>query len=268
MAVRTIFSMAEECARAERSGWHDFVRDYAPVARTLLIHYFPSLSPDIEQHVIGVFARAYANGCEWFRQLRFQNEREFAMSFRELVFSYGRSVARLPKPEISLDQFSEVVKDLPVVERQLLWLFVKGYNAQQIAPMMMNAEATANAVKEIADNRLAEVLPEASSAAFTVSARALMESAEQTKGEQCLALRTYNNLVNGQITWRERELAEQHMSDCFYCLDRYTGYQEMIRINKDREPLVEADVERVLRAVGVEPAEKKKELFARLLAKS
>lgn len=261
MAIRTIFSMAEGCATGERSGWFDFVRDYGAISRTLLAHYFPPLIPEMDTHIAGPFARAYASNCEWFRQLKFQNEREFMMAFRELLFAYGRSAARLPKPEISLDQFREVVKDLPVVERELLWLFVKGYNAQQIAPMMMNAEATANSVKEIADKRLGEVLPEATAEAFTVSARALMEAAEATKSDQCLSLRTYNNLVNGQITWRERELAEQHMRDCFYCLDRFTAYQEMIRIGKDRQALADAEVERILSALGIKAEERKKKGF-------
>ena len=257
--------MAEECAAGERSGWFDFVRDYGPVSRTLLTHYFPPLVPEMDTHITGPFARAYANNSEWFRQLKFQNEREFAMAFRELVFVYGRQAARLPKPEISLDQFREIVKDLTVVERQLLWLCMKGYSAAQIAPMMMNAEATSNAVKEIADKRLAEVLPDATSAAFTISARALMEAAEQTKTDQCLSLRTYNNLVNGQITWRERELAEQHMRDCFYCLDRFTAYQEMIRINKDRKPMADDDVEKILAVLGIKGAARKKGLLSRLI---
>ena len=257
--------MAEECAVGERSGWFDFVRDYGPVSRTLLTHYFPPLVPEMDTHITGPFARAYANNSEWFRQLKFQNEREFAMAFRELVFVYGRQAARLPKPEISLDQFREIVKDLTVVERQLLWLCMKGYSAAQIAPMMMNAEATSNAVKEIADKRLAEVLPDATSAAFTISARALMEAAEQTKTDQCLSLRTYNNLVNGQITWRERELAEQHMRDCFYCLDRFTAYQEMIRINKDRKPMADDEVEKILAVLGIKGAARKKGLLSRLI---
>jgi len=35
-----------------------------------------------------------------------------------------------------------------------------------------------------------------------------MELAGQSKTDQCASLKTFNNLVNGQITWRERELAE------------------------------------------------------------
>lgn len=267
MAIKTIFSMAEGCAAGERTGWFDFAKDYGPVSRTLLTHYFPPLVPEIDTHIAGPFARAYANNSQWFRELKFQNEREFAMAFRDLLFAYGRSVARLPKPEISLDQFREIVKDLTVVERQLLWLFVKGYTAQQIAPIMMNAEATSNAVKQIADKRLTEVLPDATNTAFSVSARALIEAAEAAKTDQCLSLRTYNNLVNGQITWRERELAELHMRDCFYCLDRFTGYQEMIRINKDRKPLSETETEKVMGALGIQPPAKKG-FFSKFLAKS
>ena len=61
-----------------------------------------------------------------------------------------------------------------------------------------------------------------------------------------LRLRTFNNLINGQVSWRERELAEMHVRDCFYCLDRFTAYQEMIRIRKDIQPLPEPEVNATL----------------------
>ena len=44
--------------------------------------------------------------------------------------------------------------------------------------------------------------------AFNVSSRVLMEAAEKKRSDQCLPVKTFNNIVNGQITWRERELAE------------------------------------------------------------
>src|SRR5438270_6233475 len=145
MPIRTIFNMAEDCARGERQGWYEFVRDFAGMVRKLLLHYFPSLEPEIEQHVVAVFERARQQNGAWFGTLHFANEREFLMSFRELVFAYGREHARLPTPPVSLEQMRTVMADLTVVERELLWLFVKGYTAEQIAPMMMNAAATSQA---------------------------------------------------------------------------------------------------------------------------
>jgi hypothetical protein len=124
MAVRTVFTMAEGCARGERLGWSEFVRDYSPIARILLEQYFPVLKPEIDAHVTAAVERARVNNNGWFTTFHFANEREFLMSFRELVFTYGREVARLPTPEISLDQMRDIMKDLPVVERQMLWLFV------------------------------------------------------------------------------------------------------------------------------------------------
>jgi hypothetical protein len=266
MAIRTIFTMAEDCSAGERLGWSEFVRDYGAMTRQLLQHYFPVLQPDLEQHTVGVFERAHANDNAWFKQVNFQNEREFMMPFRELLFAYGRTAARVPVPELSLDQFREIVKDLNVVEREVLWLYVKGYDAPQIAPMMMNAEATAKAVKQIADQRLKDLFPAMTPDAFIASARALMEAAEKTKSDSCLPLKTFNNIVNGQISWRERELAEQHIRDCFYCIDRFTGFQEMIRLRKDAKPLAEGEVESVLAKMGIEKAQKKG-LLGRLFAK-
>ena len=151
--------MAEDCARGQRLGWQEFVRDYAPIARTVLGHFFPMLAPELDTHVAAVFQRARANDNAWFHQLKFHNEREFLMAFRELVFAYGREEARVPAPELSLEQVRSIMKDLAVVEREVLWLFIKGYDAPRIGPMMMNTEATAQATKDIADQRLAQVLP-------------------------------------------------------------------------------------------------------------
>ena len=261
MAIRTIFSMAEDCARGEREGWAEFVRDFAGIARNLLAHYFPTLIPDLDEHVVAVFRQAAASGGAWFAGLSFTNEREFMMAFRDLVFAYGREQERAPPPPIALDQLRIIMQDLMLLERELLWLFIKGYDAQRIAAIMMNAAASAEAVQRVAGERLQALLPGpppersktgfvgdpgAASEALTVSAPVLMEMAEQSKTEQCVALKTFNNLVNGQITWRGRELAEEHMSNCFYCIDRFTTFQEMVRLRKDTSRLALPQVEAIL----------------------
>ncbi len=324
MAIRTIFSMAEDCARGERLGWVEFVRDFAGMARTLLAQYFPTLVPELDEHVVAVFRRAgtqtpqRANtgppphrsktgfagdpGCAgdpavrgWFSGLTFTNEREFMMAFRDLVFAYGREQERVPAPAIALEQVRAITQDLSLLERELLWLYIKGYDAQRIAAIMMNAAATAEAVQRIADERLAALVPgpppqrsktgfvgdpggvpEALTASPTPGrenracwgprfARVLMELAEQSKTEQCVSLKTFNNLVNGQISWRERELAEEHMSNCFCCIDRFTTFQEMVRLRKDVTALAAPQVEAILRELPFAAA-KPRGVLSRLFA--
>ena len=63
--------------------------------------------------------------------------------------------------------------------------------------------------------------------------------------------KTFNNLVNGQLTWRERELAEEHIRPCLYCLDRFTAFQEMIRYLRDAQPLPDSEVGTLLAALGL-----------------
>jgi hypothetical protein len=251
MAIRTIFSMAEDCAQGERRGWQEFVRDFAGIARSLLVHYFPTLGPEMDRHVAAVFRRAGAQRESWFRGLKFSNEREFMMAFRDLVFAYGREQDREPAAPISLDRARTAMKDLPLLEREMLWLFIKGYDAPRIAAIMMDAGATADAVKRIADEHLA------------LSASALMESAKQANTDQCCSLKIFNNIVNGQITWREREAAEQHMADCFYCIDRFTTFQEMVRLRKDVSPLHEPEVEAILAQLPF-VSDRRRGVFSRL----
>jgi len=266
MAIRTIFSMAEDCSRGERQGWAEFVRDFGGIARSLLAHYFPTLASNLDEHVVAVYRRAAAipavptagapgtqHGSElpWFAGLSFTNEREFMMAFRDLVFAYGREQlisqgATAAPPLVSLDQLRAIMQDLMLLERELLWLFIKGYDAPRIAATMMNAAATAETVQRAAGERLRTLLPAAPPEALTLSAPGLMEMAEQSKTDSCVPLKTFNNLVNGQLSWRERELAEGHMSNCFYCIDRFTTFQELVRLRKDTPPLALPQIEAIL----------------------
>jgi hypothetical protein len=263
MAIRTIFSMAEDCARGERQGWAELVRDFAGIARALLTHYFPTLVPELDDHVVAVFRRVGAGN--WFAGLKFSNEREFMMAFRDLVFAYGREHGRVPGPQVALEQMHAVTQDLTLLERELLWLYIKGYDAERSAAIMMNAAATAEAVQRIADERLVALVPGGGPDALTALARVLIELAEQSKTEQCMPLKTFNNLVNGQIGWRERELAEEHMSKCFHCIDRFTTFQEMIRLRKDVAALADAQVEAILGKLPFAAA-KPRGALSRLLA--
>ncbi|HYN14684.1 MAG TPA: hypothetical protein VES66_02720 [Terriglobales bacterium] len=265
MAIRTIFSMAEDCARGERLGWLEFVRDFAGIARSLLAHYFPTLAQELDGHVVALFRRAGAQGGAWFAGLSFSNEREFMMAFRDLVFAYGREQEHVPAPQISLDQLRTTMQDLTLLERELLWLFIKGYDAPRITAIMMNAAATAEAVQRIAAERLGALVPGTAPGVLAVSARVLMELAEQSKTDQCTSLKTFNNLVNGQISWRERELAEEHMSNCFYCIDRFTAFQEMVRLRKDVARLEAPQVEAILAQLPLAAA-KPSGMLSRLFA--
>jgi hypothetical protein len=258
--------MAEDCTRGERLGWEEFVRDYSGITRYFLSHYFPALLPDIADHISAVFLRARANDNAFFRDLKFANEREFACAYRDFVFAYGREVARLPVPQISLEQVRGVMKDLPMVEQQVLWLFMRGFQEEQIAPILMHADATARSVKAKADERLRAIVPNASPDALVVSARALMEAAEKSKTDSCLPLKTFNNIVNGQVSWRERDVAEQHVASCFYCLDRFTTFQEIVKQLKDQQAAGAADTETVVDKLHL-PAKRKSGLLARMLGK-
>jgi hypothetical protein len=79
--------MAGECARGERLGWHEFVRDHTFVAHKLFERYFPTLVPELDHHIFQLYLRARAQENAWFKSFSFANEREFLMQFRELVFT-------------------------------------------------------------------------------------------------------------------------------------------------------------------------------------
>ncbi len=253
MAIRTVFVMAEDCKRGEARGWEQFVRGHGWIAAQLLARYFPTLAPEADEHLAAVFQRARVGDAAWFRGLAFSNERDFAMAFRELVFASGREAARLPLPQPPLEKLQAAMAKLPLMEREILWLQLKGYDAPQIAAILDSAAATA-AAATLGDS-LDAVLPPAPDAR-ALAARSLIEAAEEARSEDCLPLKTFNNLVNGQLTWRERELAEEHIRPCLYCLDRFTAFQEMVRYLRDARALPDAQVVALLATLGLRPPQK------------
>ncbi len=251
--------MAEDCAQGKPLGWQEFVRDYQPIVRRLLLNYFPALEPEIGAHLTALFRQARES--EWFKGLKFPNEREFLMAFRDLVFAYGRGAygrgaGQVPAQAISVEQYLDLTKDLSLVEREMLWLALKGYVAAQIAAMLMFAAATAVAVEGIARERLPKVLPGEGADASRAAVLELLQAAAATGSDQCLPWKTFNNLINGQTSWRERELAEAHIKDCLNCIDRFTSFVEMIRLRHDAQPATEAEIRPVLAALGIEAASK------------
>ncbi len=248
MAIRTIFSTVEDCAQGTYQGWCEFVRDYAPLAHRLLSHYFPSLRPEIDSAVVAVFAAANANDNAWFKSLHFANEREFAMAFRDLVFASGRSAARLPAPKIPSQRIVALLDGLSLVQRQLFWEFFKGWTVQEAAEMLMNASATAGETGKIAEERLAPFGDAAERAALVLFG---IETAQSERGNDCLPWKTFNNLINGQISWADRESAERHISTCTHCLEAFTAFQEMIWLQKGSTALDKAATQTIVGALGV-----------------
>jgi hypothetical protein len=240
MAIRTIFDTVQDCSQGKYRGWSEFVRDYAPVARHLLSHYFPALAGDIDGAVANVFGRARGDGNSWFRSLHFANEREFAMSFRELVFVSARSDGRLPPPKVSAEQVFALLEGLTTIQQQLFWMFLKGWDVQQTSAMLMNASGTAAEVSSMTDLRLESLHPDGSEGRMSIALMAL-EAAQTRKGPDCPDWKTFNNIINGQISWSDREAAERHFTHCVHCLDAFTAFQEMIWLRKKADPLSERD---------------------------
>ncbi|HYG98947.1 MAG TPA: hypothetical protein VD837_07435 [Terriglobales bacterium] len=265
MAIRTIFTMAEDCAHGVRQGWFEFVRDYGTVAERLVAHYFPTLASETGMRRRTVFARANADDNAWFRSLAFANEREFAMAFRELVLAYGRSSVRLPVLQFSADDLARAPDGLALIQRQLFWVFLKGWSVDEASAMITNAAATAKEARILADDRIHALADGDSSMAHCATTLRAMELAESARTPDCLSWKTMDNIINGQISWRDRDNAERHASGCIHCLNSFTAFQEMIWLRKEAQPLPETEIEQVVQGLRLQ---ERKGLFSRLLAKN
>lgn len=266
MAIRTVFSTIEDCSQGRYLGWYEFLRDYAPLAEALLSHYFPALASDLDASVLDVFSRARAEGNVWFRSLNFANEGEFAMAFRDLVFTSGRTAAQMPAPGVSAEEILVLLDGLTLVQREFFWTFLKGWGVQQASAMLMDASATARQTDNITSERLSRLSPTVLAERSAIAIMAI-EAAQSHKGAECLRWKTVNNLLNGQLSWSDREIAERHMSGCVGCVDAFTAFQEMIWLRRQAVPLPAEEVEALANKLNIRPPAAKG-LLAKFLSRA
>lgn len=261
MPIRTIFDTVRDCTRNERQGWVEFIGNYEPMARTVLTLYFPALLHDLDTAVAAVFLRAHGEENAWFQALQFTNEREFAFAFRELLVDHGNTTARLPLPALSAGLIDKMMEGLATIQRELFWVFLRGYSVEQASAILMNASATAAQTHDVMNEHLTKAFPGVERALVL---QAAMNTARSTATADCLCLKTFNNLINGQIAWHDRERAEEHIARCLNCLDRFTAFQESIWLRRTMGAAAEQVVQQVLSHLKIYGV--KKSMFGKLFS--
>src|SRR3990172_8632892 len=86
--VFSFHRMQQACRADEPAAWRHFIKNYAPLAKQLLRHYFP------EQEQRGllaqIFREARADQARLWRSFAGTNEKEFVLHFRYFLLAQGR----------------------------------------------------------------------------------------------------------------------------------------------------------------------------------
>ena len=205
---------------------------------------------------------------DFFQAFQGRREREFLLHFRGRVWDYGWSLTKTPETLIDREMIEKITDGFSLIQREILWTSLKGIDISVAHAILRVDESTATEVLQKANANLRGLMDRWSENTLAGSGRSLLRAARDWGGQECMDNGTYGKIVDGQISWRDRERVEQHVRSCFYCIDRFTSYHEVVYCLRKLPAATEADVSRILAAVGISTDGEKKGLLSRLFSKS
>ena len=269
--VFTLHKMLRGCVAGDDDAWLGFLRHYLPLAVHLAGHYFGDVAIEPESLAGQVFARAREQDAAALKAFSGTTEEEFLLHFRSLVMTEGRSLAEKPGaasdagPRCTLELLEQAIAPLLYVQRQYLFLGLKGYAAAAIGEIMKVQPTAAAAALEKARAALGAQLS-GDAEAYLTRQDALLREIEQKRTEDCLPARTYERICGGQITWRDKEGAERHILSCYHCLDSFANFYELKHYFRVLPLAEDSQLARVAPRLGLAPETRTLSPFARLMA--
>ena len=266
MAVITYHTILSGCPKGEPECWKEFARGYSPYVIFILEHSFPELKQDVAGHVDRVFTRTREG--DFFQAFQGRREREFLLHFRGLVWDYGWSLTETPETLIDRDMIEKITDGFSLTQQQILWMNLQGVAAPTAAAVLLVDAATVAEVLKKANTNLRALLDRWSAHTLAESGRSLVRAARSWSGSDCLSDNVFGKMIDGQMSWHDREKLEQHVRSCFYCVDRFTACREVVYCLRKLPLAEEKDVSRILAAVGIHADGKKKGLLSKLFSKA
>src|SRR5258707_15636695 len=92
---------------------------------------------------------------------------------------------------------------------------------------------------------------------------ALGHEAAPAGGKDCLPVKAFLDILDGRTTWRNRELMEQHVTGCWYCVDHYSRMVEVVDLGRACKPLSDAEAAGYWKLLGLDAP--KRSAWKRLL---
>lgn len=255
--IYTSYDMIQDCRADKPEGWSYFITNYVPVIRKLLAHY--GSAGDLERILVAL-RRADSS---LFSSMEPAPERWFVTELRQKV------LAELPSPppdiELDLETVASAFEPLTLSEKQVAWLEAMGYDAAAIGAMMRMAPKTVEKIETKAADLLRGKSDTWRRSILRENARLLGQAAAASGTKDCLPLRVFLDILDGRTTWRGRETMEQHVTQCWHCIDQYSRLVEVLELIRGIQPLTLPEASEYQTLLGIRSS--KPSLWRRLAGK-
>lgn len=261
-AIYTYHEMVRGCPQGDPQAWREFALRYAPLAWHLLAHYFPSLAPQVDTAVESLFRKTLEGDGAFFSSFRARTERELQAHFRDFVLAsggaLGASATTGEAPRVTLETLAEALQGLPAYPKQAFWLWALGYAPEEVAPMLNLKPPTVQETVARGQEALRSKMEAWSKQSLRQSGPALAAEAVAGRGDKCYPRLIWNRLLDGQISWQEREEILRHVAACWFCVDSFSTFQEVVYLARKCGTAGEDTAARIQKAVGIDTATGKK----------
>jgi hypothetical protein len=267
----TFHKILSACEEGSRPGWQAFLSDYTPIVFQLFNLYLPSCRQRQEDFWREALAVLSANNFERLQKLEHQAEREFLIDLRAFLLDFG--AARLDPGQDSRDaapptpeSLKALLKGLPLVHQEVLFLKLAGYSDASLEKALVVTPGVARQGFERLRKDYSILLGREEDRSLWPAAWAeVRRFAGAARAESCPSLRQFIRIHEGGSSWYEKEPAEQHVSGCLYCLERWTALREIKYWRREAKPRPLAEVESLLASLPPQIARvPRKSFLARL----
>ena len=239
--IYTCYEMVRDCRAGLPAGWTFFAANYVPVVQKVLAHYAPDgpalLDPALSAIRTGLFS-----------SLEPAPERSFVAALRQ----YGHAQLPAPAPEIPIDleSVAAALQPLTVLEKQAAWIETMRYGPSETAAMLRVAPETVSRIRERAGDLIRQHTDAWRRGLLTDNGLALGRAAAAAEGKDCLAAKTFLDIIDGRMTWRGRDELERHAGACWHCIDHFCRMLEVIEVMRGIQPLAEAEAAPLRQLLG------------------
>ena len=216
--------MIQDCRAGKPAGWSFFTKSYTWVIRALLAHYFPERGRDA-QLIDRVLETLRA---ELFQTLEPAPERVFVAELRQHVLAAVEAdrAGDIPEIELDLDAMTQALAPLTAVEKQAVWFETMRYDAAAAGRMLRADPKTIQKNRERAAELIRGAVDSWRRTLVAENGPQLGRTAAAQAGKECPGPKPFFNMLDGRITWRDREELERHVAACWHCVDHFCRLRE------------------------------------------
>lgn len=249
--IYTCYEMVRDCRANLPEGWSYFVANYVPAVRKLLAHYGPD-DPALVERVLLAIRDPQSS---LFQSLEPAPERWFVAELRQKVLA--QLAAPAPDITIDLETVADAFEPLTMLEKQAAWIETMRYSPAETGAMLRVAPQTVEKIRSRAAELVRQKVDAWRRNLLAENGLELGRAAAAAAGKDCLAAKTFLDIIDGRMTWRGREELERHVTGCWHCIDHFCRMVEVVELLRGAEPLTGEEAEPFRKLLEV-PAPKKK----------